>query len=325
MYCIIDFYHILIRFGDSLLRSLNLILESLNHNDFEFKLNKPKRFYQEKPRLPSRITKVDSFVKEKSFVTNKLPSINEAKRSKTNLNLLEKQKSSHSSVMMSHKHQPSEANTYSRFTFKRITYDIDKFTLAKSLDVIDKPWSLNQATSSVEARLNKLKTENLIEKLKFLLQNKYRLNNLNIDIGIAVEIADDLIKSKDSFEVINDIHAIDENIEHKLVLPKSHNRNRSHSRESSAVSRKGSSKSRKNSVSKKIPDDLKTIYLKKLKNNFYDRKLWNSLTASTNMNRNNFNCLTEKSYRDYAGDFNILKQNDWTNSDFAKCDFILIF
>ena len=311
----------LFRFGDSLLRSLNLILESLNHNDFEFKLNKPKRFYHEKPRMPSRIAKVDSFVKEKSFVTNKLPSINEAKRSKTNLNLLEKQKSSHSSAMMSHKHQMSEANNYSRFTFKRITYDIDKFTLAKSLDVIDKPWSLNQATSSIEARLNKLQTENLIEKLKFLLQNKYRLNNLTTEMGL-VEAADDLIKSKDSFELTNDIHAADESIEHKLVLPKSHHRNRSHSRESSAVSRRGSGQSRKNSISKKIPDDLKTIYLKKLKNNFYDRKLWNTLTASTNLNRNNFNFLNEKSYREYAGDFNILRQNDWTNSDFAKCEFI---
>jgi hypothetical protein len=101
----------------------------------------------------------------------------------------------------------------------------------------------------------------------------------------------------------------------QLFLPFDVNKNRSSSRNDSSLS---FSRERRNSLSFKknttLPD-LKAIYLKKLHNNYYDRKLWNTLV---NLHSQDYNFYIEKTPRDYNDDFNILKQIDRTNSTFFK-------
>ncbi len=66
------------------------------------------------------------------------------------------------------------------------------------------------------------------------------------------------------------------------------------------------------------PEELKGIYLKKLQNNFYDRKLWNTLVNSNNLNKSEFNIYTERTIRNYDNEFSILTQSDWAESKFVK-------
>ena len=68
-----------------------------------------------------------------------------------------------------------------------------------------------------------------------------------------------------------------------------------------------------------MPEELKGIYIKKLQNNYYDRKLWNTLVNSNSLNeRKDFNIYTERMGREYDNEFSILTHSDWTDSAFAK-------
>lgn len=58
--------------------------------------------------------------------------------------------------------------------------------------------------------------------------------------------------------------------------------------------------------------------MKKLQNNYYDRKLWNTLINSNTSNPSGYNLFVEKNTREYDKDFSILTQSDWTESKFAK-------
>lgn len=92
-------------------------------------------------------------------------------------------------------------------------------------------------------------------------------------------------------------------------------RSRSRSRRTSAAN---DSFSRRSSNRKIAPEDLKNIYMKKLQNNYYDRKLWNTLINSNTSNPSGYNLFVEKNTREYDKDFSILTQSDWTESKFAK-------
>jgi hypothetical protein len=76
---------------------------------------------------------------------------------------------------------------------------------------------------------------------------------------------------------------------------------------------KKSAKTKKSSAEQDV-----SIYVNKLKNNYYDRKLWKSLDIFENKNSLNLFIDTE---RVYTNDFTILKRNDWTQSNFGKCTF----
>lgn len=57
--------------------------------------------------------------------------------------------------------------------------------------------------------------------------------------------------------------------------------------------------------------------MKKLQNNFYDRKLWKTLESS-NKQETNYNFYVDGLSRDYSHEFSILGQSDWTDSTFAQ-------
>ena len=168
--------------------------------------------------------------------------------------------------------------------------NIDKFVLGKNMPIIDSPWSLKNLTSNNAINTN---TENLIFKLKKLFRKQY-------EIGTSSQL-----NRKSS----------------KLDPPSSYDNHIS--RNDSAlimVSNENTSLSLLRSRNKTITD-LKSIYLKKLKNNYYDRKMWNTLV---NLNKQmNVNYYTEKSIRDYNTEFNILKHHDWTVSPFAESKYFM--
>lgn len=66
------------------------------------------------------------------------------------------------------------------------------------------------------------------------------------------------------------------------------------------------------------PEELKDIYMKKLQNNYYDRKLWNTLINSNSLAASSLNLFGEKTSREYDSEFSIISQSDWTDSAFAK-------
>ena len=62
-------------------------------------------------------------------------------------------------------------------------------------------------------------------------------------------------------------------------------------------------------------EDQQPLYLKKIKNNFYERKLWNSLEMENKGSQLNFHPEIE---RDYTSEFSIAQRYDWTQSKFGK-------
>lgn len=80
---------------------------------------------------------------------------------------------------------------------------------------------------------------------------------------------------------------------------------------------KKSAKAKKSSADQGV-----SIYVNKLKNNYYDRKLWKSLDLLENRNALNLFIDTE---RVYTTDFTILERNDWTQSKFGKCNYLKNF
>jgi len=167
--------------------------------------------------------------------------------------------------------------------------NIDKFVLSKNIHLIDSPWSFKNLTSNNAINTN---TENLIFKLKRLFRKQYEISTSS------------QLNRKSS----------------KLDPPSSYDTHAS--RNESAlimVSNENTSLNLLRSRNKTVTD-LKSIYLKKLKNNYYDRKMWNTLVNSNKqMNVNNW--YIEKSTRDYNTEFNILKHHDWTVSPFAESNY----
>jgi hypothetical protein len=178
------------------------------------------------------------------------------------------------------------------------SYNIDKYVLNKSLEIIDLPWSLNQYTKS--KKIINSNTENLIFKLKKLFRRQYEIkssSNLN------------RIKSSYNNNKNNNSSVIS-TINNDIYFSRQNSSIRSISNESTRTQNITNNNNIKTNI------DLKSIYLKKLKNNYYDRKLWNTLVQP---NTNQLSIYTEKSIRDYNSEFNILKHNDWTMSSFAAC------
>ena len=219
-----------------------------------------------------------------------LPSINENTKSNSNpkLNTLNKINKSKIRTSRRSKHFQS--------------YNIDKYVLNKSLEIIDLPWSLNQYTKS--KKIINSNTENLIFKLKKLFRRQYEIkssSNLN-------RIKSSYNNNKNNNNNNNNSSVIS-TINNDVYFSRQNSSIRSISNESTRTQNITN-----NNIKTNI--DLKSIYLKKLKNNYYDRKLWNTLVQP---NTNQLSIYTEKSIRDYNSEFNILKHNDWTMSSFAAC------
>lgn len=199
---LINIYYYINSFGSSFLRKLNFTLESINHNDFDYKVNinrerKPKTVATEK-QLESKptINLERSFTKLPRIVESSRNSKAPSRRESVALNNSRKNSVIHSSHLSESSNPPTSAN---RVRHRPKSYDIDKFTLSKSLDIIDTPWSLKQVTlrGTFDPKLVE-NTNKLVEKLKVLFQEKYgsKLSSMFVDLHEGEEKP----KKEDSLE-----------------------------------------------------------------------------------------------------------------------------
>lgn len=268
---------------------------SLNHKDFSYKVD----YSIKKPKINKSVTinlnaAKESTTKPKAAKQQQAkPSGRESKintparlpsiteRPRTNMNVIVKRKRSHLKSLINR------------------GYTIDKFVLNKSLEIIESPWSLKNYTINNKVSAN---TENLIFKLKKLFRRQYQISSSSqLNSKKSSKTESGTLSSNDFFATRN---------------------NSLRSMSNGSVSARNS-KSRNTQINSKIINtsiDLKAMYLKKLKNNYYDRKLWDSLVNSAN--KLNINPYADQSAREYNSEFNILKHHDWTMSSFAESNFI---
>ena len=270
---------------------------STNHKDFEYKFDSNR-----KPKVNKNVTinlnpiKVEASLKSKSTklvkhsgresklpTPAKLPNIIETP--KTNLNIISKRKRSNKRSLMNR------------------GFNLDKFVLNKSLEIIDSPWSLKNYTVNKKININ---TENLIQKLKRLFRRQYQISSSSQfnRKSSKMESTIGTISSNDFFNMTTRQNSTIRSVSNDSINLNVKSRNH-------------------NQLSKTCANmtniDLKSIYLKKLKNNYYDRKLWDTLVNSTK--KLNINPYPDQSAREYNSEFNILKHHDWTMSSFAESDF----
>ncbi len=153
------------------MRKFNLTLESLKHNDFEYKRNQSKLLDTLRTEIEHVKSTTLSDTKQK-----KLPSINFRRKSSFNNRRNSLRQSSSLNQLVEEeidsKTVVSKSTTLKKL--RKIDYSIDKFTFKKSLEVLDTPWSLNQVTSKNFSNDTLFEnTDSLISKLKDLFVNKY--------------------------------------------------------------------------------------------------------------------------------------------------------
>jgi hypothetical protein len=171
-------YNILFSFGLNFVRKLNLTLESLKHSDFEYKRKKPKL------PAPAEAKQIKPSTVPETKPT-KLPSINIRRRGSiiVRRNSI-RQSSTLNQLVEEEEGSKSVLSTVPKQT-KKIDYNIDKFTLRKSLEVIDIPWSLAQVTSRNKQNETLFEnTDNLVSKLKDLFVSKYSGKDCSMFVSV---------------------------------------------------------------------------------------------------------------------------------------------
>jgi hypothetical protein len=279
-------------FDQKSLQKLNFSLESLRHNDFEFKYNKFT------PNL-SLLGQSNSFKHLKQYSNHgtklSIVSGNLKHDFKAHFNSHEASASSFSLKSTSHPRIESSKSDFNNLKHSSLNnyhqnqnrFSIDKFIKKKNRKLIDQKWNLKEIATLTRTKsksnlmprkslnFNLLKTGNLIDKIKIFFHENY----------------------SSSLEF------------YELDSEKTYENFKSEQRES--VKRNSSGKMNQNSDSAKNMPKTSSYYLKKLNNNYYDRKLWNSLNSSRD-----FSYANDYFLREYDTDFSILliNKND-VNSD----------
>ena len=208
-------------------------------------------------------------------------------------------------------------------------YSIDNFMSQKNSSLIKSKWNLD---SEVLKGQNKVQenTDNMIEKLKNVFREQFE-SRLDERERVALErsrqkrLSMASIKEKTRKDTQKKFPG-KENLRKKSLetTPR---------KVGSGGKKKGGDLIKKSSLLGKISltssntkliesvidemdiDDQQPLYLKKIKNNFYERKLWNSLEIENTGNQLNLHPETE---RDYTSEFSIIQRYDWTQSQFGK-------
>jgi hypothetical protein len=162
---------------------------------------------------------------------------------------------------------------------------VDWFIRKKTAEILDEKWNLKEETirtKNTRKNFDRTKTMNVVEKMKVYFRDNY---TSSLDFFNGTKNANEADKRRRiekaaataaaaSNQGLNDFS--DLQMTHSLLEGSSSSRDFNHERES--------------------------LYLKKLKNNFYDRKLWKSLSSFQE-----FNFLIDNHFRDYSLEFNILE------------------
>ncbi len=169
------------------------------------------------------------------------------------------------------------------FNTLRKQLDIDMFIKRKNKDLVNKPWDLYESVKSNDPD----STKTLISKLKGLFKQKYLTQTKNNnESNTSAEPA-----SRESTFNLNPTDSIE-------------NLNESQTENFNILS--SSSFSLSNTLKSFKLSEKKTYYLNKLKNNYYERKLWNSLELN-NKSSDSFNYYADNNARFYTSEYEILK------------------
>ena len=213
--------------------------------------------------------------------------------------------------------------------------DIDHFIIKKNREIVESPWDLNAINAtftgvSKSTFTRQESTENLVTKLKNIFREKYNPTSLSHE--------------ESNFNSKSNIHTQSFNFDSSLVSSLSgikstsnktkNARNNFETRNDYAyVNNKNESlyvaQKPSNNYFSTVPqpliltDKTGSIYLKKLKNNYYDRKLWYNLLLNTK-DCKFLNIYADKAHRDYNTEFDILDHHSKiSNFENRKHAFIL--
>lgn len=334
------------RFDEKSLRKLDSDLESLRHYDFRFKLDKNYKI-NTRPKCYNHLlasTKDLSLGDEsqnKCSQPIKLPTIVELQQN--NLKTLAQISMSSPAINIGTPRNTSlEGNISKLLSNSNILnksikssnrpIDIDSFIRRKNMQILNKPWNINKSLmvpKSAEklVSINQEATQFLINKLKDFLKDKY-----------DIETDNDMVNSYNSFNslntmqiskqptpgttTINDLMTNSLNMSSNNVFPSNIKSSKSELVSFAEPSRIRSSQLSIYKPTKESATDLtnNSIYLKKFKNNYYDRKLWftllnnstvdDNITTRATTNIKSFNFYADNSVRDYNNEFDILNKFD---------------
>jgi hypothetical protein len=323
------------------INEINLYLEPLNHRDFcinaqkeypewialdekkriifssQFERKKSKRPASNAKhppssalRTPQRLLRTPSFSLKYSFSNS----------NQNNLPMSSSAKSFATSKKSAARKTIGSRGTHGAFNEGHIViqpdppakYSIDNFINEKSSSLIKKEWNLD--TELFKGRTVK-NTDSLIEKLKTIFREHYEGKS---DVASRKKS----IKPKPrrlSSQELRKTGKID--LPRKMSQQITPRKMSLDMRKDSFIGRKITSSSTKllsSAIDELDTEEQQSVYLKKLKNNFYEQKLWNSLELTNRGNQINFYPETE---REYTSEFSILQRYDWTQSTFGKSKF----
>jgi len=294
----------------------------MRHNDLNFKLNKAiiKSTKYSNNKFLKREKTLDSLnlgVQKRQLSISKLPKIREKnlsslsqssknsqtgsilpsvkfistkENSQTNLSL---KKNSISNVSLSRTSRLSsrsniKKNKSREFKTLRKKLDIEMFIKRKNTDLVNKPWNLYESIKSNDRQeFDFSYTKSLIEKLKDSFKQKYSSQTHNTN------------------EPNENIEPFHKDLSFHLNQSES-NENLNESQIDNYNIFSTSSFSLSNTLKSFKTSEKKSYYLNKLKNNYYERKLWNSLELN-NKRSKIFNYYADNYSRFYTSEYEILK------------------
>ncbi|CAF0888646.1 unnamed protein product [Brachionus calyciflorus] len=276
-------------FDQESLRNLNLTIESLKHRDF----NVNSKYNSLKGKISAYIP--ENFKTEKSYKSLKLPPITEShkivseirSRSKNQINSGKNEpilKSSQSRIASTRQKSSVRFNLGSELREHRDrNRDLESFIRKKNILALDEAYNFKIRNLNVpKSNTNSidLNDDSIIKKLKLYFREKKFAN-------FGKKIQDRNSKEKEKEFLSSDDEA---NVEVTKILNNTKNNNYN-----------------QNSGIKC------SIYIKKLRSNFYEKKLLRSLGLNTERS-NKFNVYTDKTIRNYNSDFNLFKKFDQKQS-----------
>ncbi len=319
------------RFDEKSLRKLDSDLESLRHYDFRFKIDKNYKNVHSK-NSKRRLTSTNDLdlpiqqpVRLSTIIElkqNNLKSIAKLPTSSVGINIETPKNTSMEGNISKLLSNSTILNKSCKFSNRPI--DIDSFIRKKNMQIVNKPWNINKALMVPKSEeklvsVNQEATQFLINKLKNFIRDNY-----------DIEADNDMVNSYNSFNSLNTMliskqptpgtTTVNDLMTNSMNMSSHIFPSNIKSSKSELISFAEPSRIRSSQLS---AADLtnNSIYLKKFKNNYYDRKLWHTLLNNSSVNDNittramttngkSFNFYVDNSIRDYTNDFNILNKFD---------------
>ena len=172
-------------------------------------------------------------------------------------------------------------------------HSLDWFIKKKNMEAVNQKWLLKEAALKIpiseinEKKYDKTKTENLIVKMKTYFRENYSSSLDFVNFGKRTSKKENVIDEVDKDAQEISLQSFD--------LEAGNVSDDTLKQDSLSIFKEPSQELTSNS-------NTNSLYMKKLRNNYYDRKLWNSLNLSKELN-----VTIDNRIRDYNNEFNILQ------------------